>query len=77
MIDFNFHNNLIISTSKKEKLTNQYNELQSRLKDANAKHTTVECQLQSYNTNRKNKMKQLTDEKQKLIDLEKVTAIDH
>lgn len=53
-------------------MTTQYNDLQSKLKEASTKHTTVECQLQSYNTNRKNKMKTLTDEKQKLVDLEKV-----
>lgn len=48
--------------------------MQAKLKAASTKHTTVECQLQSFNTNRKTKMKTLADEKQKLLDLEKVRS---
>lgn len=63
---------LFFPLRKKEQLTNQYNDLQTKLKEASTKYTTVECQLQSYNTSRKTKMKTLADEKQKLIDLEKL-----
>lgn len=78
-MSFRFYNrdDLIFSLPfrKKEQLTNQYNDLQAKLKAASTKQTTIECQLQSFNTNRKNKMKTLQEEKQKLVDLDKVREI--
>lgn len=55
-------------------MVSKHTDLQNRLKNANAKQTTMECQLQSYNKDRKAKMKTLATEKEKLGDLEKVMS---